>query len=435
MAQREKDLLKPGKKTDDCMNMLLDEIRQAVAWSRPSILIALHKSKNDQARAIAMMERRLEENSLNLVSITPEEESVNVLDDIIHKSDSRGSVFFVYRLGENTTTYTGLNMFRESIVEHQIKVIFWLTMEEINLLSHLAPDFWAFRHRVVEFPTGRNSRKGNLPAGALLWDHENLNFSLETVQKKIAFQKELLQNMPFRIETTANHAQVVLELAYLYWLAGENQKVFTLLQKEIQDIEVASLTDLESKLLNALSINFFDQDYPRDALEAINKALELTPEKGILWSNHGIICRSAGQGRKSYSSLKKGVKFDPSSYKSWGVLGYMNVSLGKYTAAILSFNEALKLHQGSVHYYPALALCHTRAGNAARFTEVMSRLSDLARDDNYLSVCQAGLLGNTSLAMMQLKELIRDGKILKAFVRRDPNLQFIFDPSFFQELI
>ena len=52
MVRWEKDLPKTGKVMEDCMNILLEEIRQAVAWSRPSILVAVHKSKNDQTSAL-----------------------------------------------------------------------------------------------------------------------------------------------------------------------------------------------------------------------------------------------------------------------------------------------------------------------------------------------------------------------------------------------
>jgi hypothetical protein len=75
---------------------------------------------------------------------------------------NRGQVvFFVSGIGSaneslSRKAYSALNMHRELLVEHQIRVVFWLTKSEAASLPHYAPDFWAFRHRVVEF----NARLG-----------------------------------------------------------------------------------------------------------------------------------------------------------------------------------------------------------------------------------------------------------------------------------
>jgi hypothetical protein len=44
-----------------------------------------------------------------------------------------------------------LNMHREYFIEGNIKAIFWLTINEARQLSRFSPDFWSFRHKVVEF--------------------------------------------------------------------------------------------------------------------------------------------------------------------------------------------------------------------------------------------------------------------------------------------
>jgi tetratricopeptide (TPR) repeat protein len=43
-------------------------------------------------------------------------------------------------------------MHREYFVEANIRAIFWLSKYEAKQCSRFAPDFWAFRHKVVEFP-------------------------------------------------------------------------------------------------------------------------------------------------------------------------------------------------------------------------------------------------------------------------------------------
>jgi hypothetical protein len=44
-----------------------------------------------------------------------------------------------------------LNFKREELVERHIKVVFWVKEDELARISIEAPDFFAFRNRVVEF--------------------------------------------------------------------------------------------------------------------------------------------------------------------------------------------------------------------------------------------------------------------------------------------
>jgi len=417
------------------MNMLLDEIQQAVFWSRPSILIAVHKSKNDQIRAIVAMESKLAKNSMKVVTIVPEREAIDILGNMVSELDAQGTICFVHGLGSQTQTYAGLNMHRESVVENQVKVIFWITMDEMVLLARHAPDFWAFRHRVIEFPTGRSSRKDNLPSGTLLWHHKKQILNLNILREKIAYQQELLRNFSFQHEKTINYLQVVGDLAYYLWLAGKNKEVAELLHQEIKQIEWDGLADSISMLLNVLAVNSFDQGHFPDALDWINQALELNSNQSILWSNHGVICRYAGQGRKSLASLKKAIKLNPSSYEGWGVLGYMYMSLGKYSTALQNFDKALALCSDCVQFYPALAVCYVQTGNIDELEKIMRQLSHLAKDEDYFPICYGGLSGDMTDALARLKELILDEKIPQVFARRDPNLHFIFGPSVLQELL
>jgi tetratricopeptide (TPR) repeat protein len=326
-------------------------------------------------------------------------------------------------------------MHREFIIENQVKVIFWVTSDEMVLLAHHAPDFWAFRHRVIEFPTGRSSRKDSLPSGTLLWHHKKQILNLNILREKIAYQQELLQNFSSQHEKTVNYLQVVEDLAYYLWLIGENQEVTELLHREIKQIDQDGLADSISMLLNALAVNSYDQGNSRDALDWINQALELDSGKSLLWSNHGIICRSAGQARKSLSSLKKATKLNPSSYESWGVLGYVYMSLGKYSTALQNFDKALALCLDGVQFYPALAICYNQTGNIDEFERIMRQLSRLTEDEAYFPICFGGLSGDMTNALARLKELILDENIPQVFARRDPNLHFIFGQSVLQDLL
>ena len=137
--------------------ILLDEIRLAVDWNRPSILVVLHKSRLGQNRAVAALESMLTEFSVE--HVTPDEKGPSFLSAVLERVRSAPTIFFIKGLGKQEKIYQELNLHREKIIENHLKLVFWLLPKELTTLSHRAPDFWAFRHRVVEFPTERNSRQ------------------------------------------------------------------------------------------------------------------------------------------------------------------------------------------------------------------------------------------------------------------------------------
>jgi hypothetical protein len=73
-------------------------------------------------------------------------------------------VFFVTGIGRNDEPerrdiYRALNFHREMLVENRVILVLWLAAAEAAELPYLAPDFWAFRHRVVEFAPDRGGTK------------------------------------------------------------------------------------------------------------------------------------------------------------------------------------------------------------------------------------------------------------------------------------
>lgn len=419
---------------DSKLNILLEEVRQALNWSRPSILIAVHQSKNDQSRIIAAMRTRLE-GIVEVVNILPERGSKSILNQMIETSDFYESVFFVHGMGGKRQVYEGLNMFRELIVEKKLKIIFWLTNDEMCQLARQAPDFWAFRHRVIEFPAVRNSPGNSLPSGVLLWHLDDLILPGKAIREKIAFHEQFIQNFSKKDETVASYLHEFESLSYYYWLLGENQKVDDLINHIVDQFNLSKLNDLHSMLLNVRAINCFDQSNFQDALRWIDQALKLSPEQAVLWSNYGVICRSASQARKSFPSLKMSVKLDPASPKGWVVLGYMYILLGKYVSAIPYFEKALSIQPNTNSSHLAIAICYSRIGNMEELGRTLQYISNISNGKDYYSACCSGLLGDASGALTQLKEWMLTEKIPRIWLRRDPALHFIFEASSLQNLL
>jgi tetratricopeptide (TPR) repeat protein len=405
--------------------MLMDELRLAVTWARPSLLVAMQRSPTALTRAMQAMEARLHELPLRVVHITPTHEQADLLQDMLRTPDPLGCVFFLHNLGTHTTLYDGLNLHREWIVEQRLKLILWLTLDELTLLSHRAPDFWAFRHRVVEFPTVRQPATSRvLPSGVLAWGaDESSVMSVQHLRETIVKQETALQTLPPANENLGMRAGLVLTLARLYWHLGAHPQVHELVQAELDVLADTPLAGIRAWLHNALALNAYDQHAYKSALTHSEQALTADAQQSLFWSNHGVICRAAGQGRRSVPSLKKAIRLEPASPLGWEALGYVHYAAGNFTSAIQAFEKAQSLDPNREQSLLMLALCQRELGNMATVQALLARLDDT---NAYLTLCREGMLAENATASDKLTHWLARQQLPSRFAQRDPILHFIF---------
>jgi hypothetical protein len=152
------DLEKPEQEGsfEECLDLLFEELSFAIQWQRPSILLAVYQSETVRAAAENALQERLGGIGQKLVQFKVGEKRYDIPRLLSRRPELACSVFSVTRLSrgggrEGANAYRALNMRREYFVDHGIRVVVWLSQSEVVDLSRHAPDFWAFRHRVVEF--------------------------------------------------------------------------------------------------------------------------------------------------------------------------------------------------------------------------------------------------------------------------------------------
>lgn len=377
-----------SRRMEACTAALLDELQLARAWSRPSLLFAVQRSPIDQPRAMQALQARLAEHAIPAAIITPDKTQPNLLLELAHRPDAAACVFLVHRLGTQTWLYDGLNLHRERLVDARLKLTLWLTRDEATLLARRAPDFWAFRHRVIEFPTPRRTTDLFIPSGALCWHTEET--SLEASAS--------LASLP---HTSDMRAENILALARSHWLAGDTLNARQMLETALEAVSHTSLRELHARLLNALAIMQYDQHEIPSALASIDAALQADESQGWLWANLGIIARAARQGRRSAAALKKALRAGADSPSVWEAVGFVQFARGEFKSALESFERALALTPSRAGAYAMLILCRQWLGDA-----VEPQLSKQPAD-----VYRAGLRGKMNA--------------MPGEWRRDPALYFI----------
>ena len=137
--------------------------------------------------------------------------------------------------------------------------MFWLTLSEASNLPKFAPDFWAFRHRVIEFASPHGSTEKSLPAGVLIWHLQDFSNSLQSLSDKVRSREELLSQLPNRSESVVARIEILGALGYLYWMLGENGKALQSLTTGTLLARTDALSQVESWLLNGLAILSYEK--------------------------------------------------------------------------------------------------------------------------------------------------------------------------------
>ncbi|MCP4363082.1 MAG: tetratricopeptide repeat protein [Chloroflexi bacterium] len=211
----------PASSIEERVAQLAFELESALRFDRGAIILAVYRSEWVREEAAQLLAGRLQKMGQQVlpVSITPQHPDLpGILQERANRAET---VYFVSGIQfgggkEGRNVYRALNIRREYFIEYRLRVVFWLTeAEEIALAQH-APDFWAFRHRVLVFldiPPPSTIQERAKGIALRDWDHELLR--PDTAQR-IQWRQQLLAELPDSPETAAARGELLFTLASLY---------------------------------------------------------------------------------------------------------------------------------------------------------------------------------------------------------------------------
>lgn len=134
--------------------LLDDELALAYRWDRPSILFAVFETEAARDKAKRLLAHCLQKRKQKLLTLNVNSENFDVALVMANTPRSKETVFSISGLGKGggksrLNAFRALNLRREVIVENRLRAVFWLSQTEARQLAKHAPDFWAFRHRMV----------------------------------------------------------------------------------------------------------------------------------------------------------------------------------------------------------------------------------------------------------------------------------------------
>ena len=426
---------------DENIGTLLEELVLAAKWERPSLLLAVHKSKFGQDRAAAALEERLARLGHHVIPITVDKDNSEIPHQILARQAAPASVFFVSNLdwgggADRKDAYRSLNIYRELFVDHHIRAVFWLTTSEAANLARFAPDFWAFRHRVIEFTGQRIPRLVKLPAGVLLWDMQSTVDPYDTLKERIAVREQLLAKLPLNNEARSARIDLLNNLGCLYWLSGNSSKAGELLSAALDLAGTQHAGMVRASLLNGQAILAYDAGQYKRAVELLQAALRDDPDDSLLLINLSAACSALGRNQEAVLVAKKALKVGARDPRVWSALGYIYAATGKYDEAVSTFSKAVDLAPRMAVPHLSLAICYDLLDRSDERLHELQLARQLARSGERLclDIAEALLDDQPEKAIELAQAAIHAGQLSAAELRCDPNFSLLADTSQIQAM-
>jgi len=420
------------------ISVLLEELKLAIQWNRPSILLAICKSKSGQIKAENDLKNKLQQLGISVIKIEVSGRSPFIFQQILNLSNRDKIVFFISNINwgggpDGKDTYRNLNMDREILVENHIKAVFWLTRTEALNLPAYAPDFWAFRHQVVEFATSRTGGRIKLPAGLLIWHGQNINEVSENVKERIATYKRFLMELPNGPEALSSRVELLYTIGYLYWILGDTTKALELFESGIDLVHRSELSIIRTWLMNGIAILYYEKGEYRRADGIYRDLIVQNQGDGILRINLGTTLCTLGKNFDAISESKKAVNLSTTEARVWNRQGWIYTAAGKLDEAVPIFKRAIELAPTSSVFYESLAICYYMLGLTDESVSQIRIACKYAGDQLFFTeLYEEAFHGKSEKSLGLLRAALISGKISEADIRRNFNAQIMFGGSLFE---
>jgi tetratricopeptide (TPR) repeat protein len=369
MSSRRQEASVSVEPFEDRIDSLFRELELAVKWQRPSILFAIYRSEPVHADAEMALEGRLIDLGQKVFRLqVKSEDDADLAARLAKVEDRSETVFFAAGLRwgggrGGMGAYAALNKHREYFVDNQVRIVFWLTEAEAVDLANHAPDYWAFRHRVIEFVDApRDSQTINRSLETAWQGAEQTAGGREDIDARISLRESLLTGLPEGDEATAANANLHLTLGILHWRRGDQEKAARFLRSALETAIASEDKWFEAECLNAIALVYTDLGQIDEAIEAYKQAIHLAPGQIFPWNNLGNLYSKLERNDEAVAAFQKATEHSPEDAFSWNGLGNVYLKMDRDEDAVAAYRRAIELAPNFVYPWNGLGNAYAALG-------------------------------------------------------------------------
>jgi tetratricopeptide (TPR) repeat protein len=112
-----------------------------------------------------------------------------------------------------------------------------------------------------------------------------------------------------------------------------------------------------------MSVSLAQQNLNIEALDFINKAIEVNKRQGVAHSTKGNILQNLGRNSEAVISLSRAIQLQPGEAEAYGNLGNVQQDLLNYDSALKSYEAAIARDPGNADFYCNLGNCFVAMKN------------------------------------------------------------------------
>lgn len=301
-------------------------------------------------------------------------------------------------------------------------------------MPKLAPDFWAFRHRVVEFASKRGVKSQFLPTGLFIWEEEIPCVERSACKKTISYYEKLMTKLPPGQESISMRLQILLKLAHYTWLVNAPKKLSGYLRDGFDLLERYPIPYFQAWMHNAKGILLYEEGKMVDANVQFEKAMAYAPENMGIKMNASLALHGLGKNTTAILNGRQAISKDPENFMLWRVLGHMFLHMGRSGEAIDCMKKAGSLNLQNVDIHYSLAVCFHQNGQTAESQKELLKVKTLSSYENIIQLaCAEALGGKIMEAAASLQSSLETGILDETQIWRDPNLSLLLNMHNFME--
>jgi hypothetical protein len=298
------------------IDLLYEELSFAIHWQRPSILLVFYESDYIRDKAELALEKKLTEIGQKVMHIKVDKKNFDIPLLLSQRPDRDQSVYSVSELSSGggragANAYRALNMRREYFVDFGIRVIIWLAGDEAIDLSRHAPDFWAFRHRVVEFNSLSDQESVETSITELPEGGRGFPGRPEDLDEQIEMKEALVGGLPKRAESYSMRLDLLSELAALYQVKRTYAKSIQSLKQGIKLARQMNNIEALAKFWGSLGSVYKEMDQLSRAIRAYRKAIRLYHQDVGFWIGLGQTYQVEKRLSNAIIAYKEAIRLDP----------------------------------------------------------------------------------------------------------------------------